>query len=104
MMIDTLYQQRPVGLGQARQTSRLERAVLDMPATTSPVLDQPRLDIVALGQLCQHLKISRCADITQGTTDQQGLLVPVITQEFAGGQAAQQGKGFIHHIRCFARQ
>jgi len=58
-------------------------------------LDQPRLDIVAAGQLPHLVGRQKAGKARHGVADQERALVPDIAQETGGAQAAKQGRCHI---------
>jgi len=84
VLIDPLHQQRPARATQRWQLPAAERAVAQR-ATALPVLDQARLDFVALGQLEQRAARDRTFETGDGLTDQQRAPLPVAGQEIPHG-------------------
>ena len=97
-VVERLYQQRPVGLGQALEIAFAERAVVELPVRAA-ALDQPRFHIVAGGQLPHLAGRQEAGEAGYGVADQERALVPDIAQETGGAQATEQGS---HHGRDYS--
>jgi len=85
-----LHQQGPLGFRQFAELVFLERATTHFPRAHAVFKDQARLDFFFQRQASQFVLVDRAFEIRDGLTDQQGFLLPVVTQEFARRDAAKQ--------------
>ena len=97
VMIHALHQHRPFVPAEAVQLFRFERRLLQF-ELAALLRYQAGLHIFAAGQGDQFLRVDQPVEIREGLADQQGLLLPVIAQEFVDGQPAEHGKSAFHRI------
>ena len=89
-------QQRPPTGRQRSEVRAAKRAVRKRP---SPLLahDQPRLHVVATGELHQRRTVEEAAESRQGIPYEQRLLLPMTAEKTRGSRAAEQRARRIRH-------
>jgi len=89
-LVNGLHQQGPLALRQLAEGVFGERATAQFPGALAVLDDQARFDFFFQGQAGQFIGVDRAFEIRNRLTDQQGFLLPVVAQEFPGGDAAQK--------------
>ena len=89
-LVDGLHQQGPVAFGQLAEGVLGERAAAQFPRVGAVLQHQARFDFLFQRQAGQFVGADRAFEAGDGLTDQQGLLLPVVAQELARSEAAQQ--------------
>jgi len=98
-LLEALQQQCPIARRQAGKSLAIERAVFDGPAVGA-AHDQPRLAMIAAGQIDHVAEIEQSRKAGQSATHEQRLLLPVPAQKRRGRQAAE--KPIVHSRNLIA--
>jgi len=96
-LLEALQQQRPVARRQAGKSLALEGAMFHGPAIGA-AHNQPRLAMIAAGQIDHVAEIEETAKAGQGAAHEQRLLLPVSAQKCRGRQAAEKPIVHCRHL------
>lgn len=91
-LVHGLDQQGPVAFRQLAELVFGEGPAAQFPWALAVFDHQARFDFFFQGQAGQFVRFDRAFEVRQGLTDQQGFLLPVVTQKFPCSDAAQKLK------------
>ncbi len=94
-LVDRLHQQGPVLFRQVLKVLLLERATAQFPRGFPVFEDDARFDRFLQGEAGQLVGGQRALEVRDGLADQQRFPLPVVAEEFGGGQSAQKLQGSI---------